>query len=650
MKFERSSNGRLALVAAQGNLLVDTGACTSVCSPNVYSGTVDHTNKEELYSVDDSPLKACGQIRPKLRLGEEATEDAAVTFQVVEGISENILSVNRAVDEGAGVWFSADECYILWPDGGKATFSRQGKQFILPFEELSGKHRQTQIAHINEDDEDAQAVRDWEMQRDEEAEAVLEYAQREEEARQAEERAEEDPGLLADLEAEGEPPAAPEAQELGLPATPSEDEMRRHRLTHLPFAPWCEECVSGKAREDHHSQSNTQTVERKVQMDYFFLSKEEAVEDESTLITVLCMTDLASGWPLAMQLPSKSTETSQSKYVLQNIDLHFRKLGYDKVILQHDGEPAIRALGESIQQYVGASRVSLREAPPRSHQAQGAVESMNGFVQAHVRALWLDVRRRYPDRDLVCNLLPWLIRHAAWLIARFHTRSRDQMTPYRLVTGSDYSHPLATLGEVVLGKLPTTKSKAQRRWVKGLRLGKLDRDDSHILGTSSGAIAVRSVRRLPLESQTDGVMMKAMKGIPWQPRDGVWHRITRDISRALPIALPPAAGTTAPDAEAREDEEKEEHPTLAEDGQNVDIDGLTVEAAAQLEEVVGPDEDELPADSPAEEGQSAPSAPQPPPFRGAGWSSPMQALPDEPMSPSGLGSGGKREAPPGGRC
>ena len=124
------------------------------------------------------------------------------------------------------------------------------------------------------------------------------------------------------------------------------------------------------------------------------------------------------------------------------------------------------------------------------------------------------------------------------------------------------------------------------------------------------------------------------------------HRITRDVSHALPIALPPAAGTTATDAEALEDEEKEEHPTLAEDGQNVDIDGLTVEAAAQLEEVVGPDEDELPAVSPAEEGQSAPSAPQPPPFRGAGWSSPMQALPDEPMSPTGLGSGGKREAPP----
>ena len=109
------------------------------------------------------------------------------------------------------------------------------------------------------------------------------------------------------------------------------------------------------------------------------------------------------------------------------------------------------------EQYVGASRVSLREAPPRSHQAQGAVESMNGFVQSQARALWLDVRRRYPDLDLACNLLPWLIRHTAWLIARFHTRSKDQMTPYRLVRGSDYGHPLLTLGEVVLGKQSRAK-------------------------------------------------------------------------------------------------------------------------------------------------------------------------------------------------
>lgn len=64
----------------------------------------------------------------------------------------------------------------------------QGKQFILPFEELCGKHRRTQLAHINEDDEDAQAGRDYATQHDEEAQAVIGYAEREEQAHQAREK------------------------------------------------------------------------------------------------------------------------------------------------------------------------------------------------------------------------------------------------------------------------------------------------------------------------------------------------------------------------------------------------------------------------------------------------------------------------------
>ena len=57
-----------------------------------------------------------------------------------------------------------------------------------------------------------------------------------------------------------------------------------------------------------------------------------------------------------------------------------------------------------------------------------------------------------------------------------------------MVTGGDYSHPVARFGKVVLGKIPKPQTKIQKRWVRGVWLGKLDRDDSHILGTSSGAI------------------------------------------------------------------------------------------------------------------------------------------------------------------
>ena len=452
-----------------------------------------------------------------------------------------------------------------------------------------------------------------------------------------------------------------EPEGLSQPISPTEAQVESHRLTHLPFQPWCEECVSGKAKQDWHrrDQSSAREGTGVIQMEYFFLSpeKEEEVEDESRLVTILCLTDTVTGWPLALQLPNKSTEVAQSRYCLQNVDLYLKNLGYNKVILQHDGKPSIRALAESIQRHVGSSRASVRESPPKQHQSQGAVESMNGFVASQIRALWLDVRKRYPSLDVSSNLTPWLVRHAAWLIARFHVRGKDGLTPYRLTTGSDYSHPVAMLGEVVLGKVPTPRGKMQRRWIKGIWLGKLDRDDSNVLGTSSGAIAVRSVRRLPKESQISQELMNNMKGIPWQPRDGMRHKINRELSQPVALPAPAAAGPTALASEPPE----EEHPTLAEDGQNVDQDGLVVQAAAQLEDLLGDQAEDFPAGIPSDDDDAlscVPTTParseaadpppaarpsgQPPPFRGAGWSSSLQSLPDEPMSPSGLGQGGKR--------
>ena len=196
----------MAKVASRGTLLVDTGACSSVCRPEAFpSALLDPNAVEELYTVDDTPLKACGEIRPQLRLGDKLKEEAQVTFQVVEGVNENILSVNRALDMGASVHFESDNCYIQWADGRKTTFARQGKQFLFPFEELEQPTtRHGKVAAI---DEDAMAVQAYAMQEDEEAEAVQKYARREEEVRKAKELLEQDPGLLADLEEEAEAPA-----------------------------------------------------------------------------------------------------------------------------------------------------------------------------------------------------------------------------------------------------------------------------------------------------------------------------------------------------------------------------------------------------------------------------------------------------------
>ena len=85
----------------------------------------------------------------------------------------------------------------------------------------------------------------------------------------------------------------------------------------------------------------------------------------------------------------------------------------------------------------------------------------------------------------------------------------------------------------MLGKVPSPKGKIQRRWIKGVWLGKLDRDDSNV-GRASSAIAVRSIRRLPKEGQISSA---------WQPRDGVRHKITRELSQPTAFPAPAVSGS-----------------------------------------------------------------------------------------------------------
>ena len=357
MKFEPARDWQIARLQSRGDLLVDTGACVSVCKPDAFGAKVDRSAKQDLYSVDDTLLKSRGECRPVLNVGSgEHRQDVTVTFQVVEGITDNILSVNRAVDAGATVVFSPDECYIQWADGGKASFHRQGKQFILPYEELTGKpSRQVKIAPVI--DEEAAAV---------EAYAALDRPDSDEEMYEPSIAAEDEEGPEGDLESEVTDPVPPSAGGPAVPAEPTAAERAAHALTHLPFQPWCDDCVSGKSKESPHRRRSAEeevSVERLpvVQIDYRFLGREcDELPEESALLTILVAVDVESGYPFALQVPRKGME--QGKYALENLELFLNRLGYDKVILQHDAEHAVGAVAKALQRHLGSARVRVRSA------------------------------------------------------------------------------------------------------------------------------------------------------------------------------------------------------------------------------------------------------------------------------------------------
>ena len=97
-------NPRLARIVSRGTLLVDTGACSSGCRRQAFqTAALDMEPVEDLHTLDDTPLKACEEIRPRLRLGDRHKEEAQATFQATGGTTDTILSLNKAFDMGASV-------------------------------------------------------------------------------------------------------------------------------------------------------------------------------------------------------------------------------------------------------------------------------------------------------------------------------------------------------------------------------------------------------------------------------------------------------------------------------------------------------------------------------------------------------------------
>ena len=114
---------------------------------------------------------------------------------------------------------------------------------------------------------------------------------------------------------------------------------------------------------------------------------------------------------------------------------------------------------------------------------------------------------------------------------------------------------------------------------------KLDRDGSHVIGTSAGAIAVRSIRCLPKEAQIDNELMGhgSQETVSDTKSPGKYRNQRSFLHQ--PLRVMPRLQQKC---------KNESHPTLAaaEDGEKVDEEGATVVATAQLGELIGPMEEE----------------------------------------------------------
>ncbi|CAK9020327.1 unnamed protein product [Durusdinium trenchii] len=312
-----------------------------------------------------------------------------------------------------------------------------------------------------------------------------------------------DPLPSADTEADT---SARAPRSLPVPKEPTAQERAEHELTHLPFRSWCKICVESKSRQDHSKKLRLK--QPVLQCDYSFITDPETKDH----VTLLNVRDVLSGLALSCVVPCKG----HSVYAEGELRRFVLETGRTFGTLQADPEPALLTVVQTMTSELGG--LSLRKSPTEWKQAQGAVGNAQQLLYAQVRALRQDFASRYGFKLSVTSpLFAWLVKHAQFLLNNFSVRS-DGLTPYERRWSRRYNSELCKFGEIVMCRLPGKHSKAEPSWVQAIWLGRDTSADMRLIGTTSGVLKTRSIRRLPVSEQVDQRMAEDFKASPWDPK------------------------------------------------------------------------------------------------------------------------------------
>lgn len=128
------------------------------------------------------------------------------------------------------------------------------------------------------------------------------------------------------------------------PLLPSEEEVKNHCLTHVPFQNWCPHCVRGRGKEmDHKRVFKDERGLDEFHFDYCFPGDEFGFK-----IAVLVGVESYTGVKLSLTVPRKG---STGDYAALNVTEYINECGNQDadIIIKTDREPAMRSECSDIQ-------------------------------------------------------------------------------------------------------------------------------------------------------------------------------------------------------------------------------------------------------------------------------------------------------------
>ena len=254
-----------------------------------------------------------------------------------------------------------------------------------------------------------------------------------------------------------------------------------------------------------------------IQFDYAYLSSINEKGEQVRMRTIL---DPSTGYGTACVIHMKG---GGDKYAISSAVSFLKELGYTRFRCRTDPELAIKAMVDAVIKCLSDDRVVEQILPeetiPESRASLGALEGWHNLLQGQIRSLRLDVEDRFWSIVGVTHqCVPWLVRHATWLLNRFQRR-QNGATAFENLKGVSYQKPLMQFGE-------------RCHWLEAERithnmilgggtgvLGRHSASDAHLIGTLGGVIQVRTVRRLTREQRNDDVSKRALDNFVGSPRN-----------------------------------------------------------------------------------------------------------------------------------
>ena len=331
------------------------------------------------------------------------------------------------------------------------------------------------------------------------------------------------------------------------PGQPTWTEIEEHRLTHQPYRSWCKWCVMGRGACFLHRNMRTKSAIPRIGVDYFYITRggvhrrdeleqardpagDSAVEDErrnGTIVKCIVIRDWESKNVYAHCIPCKGAD--EDEYVAQLVADDVAWLGYTRLIIKSDNEPALLALVRQVLGKVMASPETIEQAsressPEYDSQANGGTEIGIKLVRGMFRTLKLCLEARIGKFvPITHSLIPWLLEHCCMLL-NARVKGPDGLTPWTRVRGRPFRQRLVGFGEVILYRLPTKgphhnpDGNMGTQWREGIFLGYDRGNHTYIVGTTFGAAWTRALTRRPVNNRWSSDKLASLRATPWSER------------------------------------------------------------------------------------------------------------------------------------